>query len=59
MIPITDIEYELEKKFIKGLRAIFENDDDFRYNENDKESGVIITTDYPEKDAPLKPHTLS
>ncbi|MCX8074095.1 MAG: hypothetical protein N2749_00715 [Clostridia bacterium] len=59
MVPIVDIEYELEKKFVKGLRAIFENDTDFSYNDNDIDTRIIITTEYPEKDIPSKtPHII-
>jgi hypothetical protein len=59
LVPIFDIEYELEKRFVKGLRAIFENDDVFSYNSNDEDTKVIITTDYPQKDAPGKtPHII-
>lgn len=54
-----DIEYELEKRFKKGLEAIFEKDDEFGYNSIDKETKVIITTDYPSPDTPFKtPHIV-
>ena len=58
-MDILDIEYELEKKYVKGLKAIFENDTDFSYNSNDEVTKVIITTDYPESDIPFKtPHLV-
>ena len=58
-MSILDIEYELEKKYIKGLKAIFEKDTDFSYNSSDEDTKVIITTDYPEGDTPFKtPHIV-
>ena len=54
-----DIEYELERKFIGSLRGIFEFDDKFIYNNNEQKTGIIITTDYPNKDVPGKvPHVI-
>lgn len=53
-------EYELEKRFIKGLRAVFEKDEDFNYNVDRTKSSIVITGDYPDnEDAPLqKPHIV-
>lgn len=54
-----DIEYELEKMFISSLRGIFEFDDKFIYNRDEKLTGVVVTTDYPEVDVPGKvPHLI-
>lgn len=57
---VFNVEYELEKRFIKGLRAIFEKDSDFSYNNDEEVTGVVITTDYPEdQEVPLKiPHLI-
>lgn len=53
-------EYELEKRFIKGFRAIFEKDEDFNYNVDRTKSDIVITGDYPDnEDSPLqKPHIV-
>ncbi|MGL5718188.1 MAG: hypothetical protein ACRCX2_34605 [Paraclostridium sp.] len=45
-----DIEYEIEKRLITGLRSVFENDEYFVYNDNEDEEGLKITTDFPESD---------
>lgn len=55
----SNIEYELEEKFIRGLRSVFAKDNDFRYNEKDKDSKVLITGDYPDKKIVEKtPHII-
>lgn len=43
-----DPEYEIEKRFKKGFQAVFEKDDEFKYNKNDECSNIRITLDYPE-----------
>lgn len=55
-----DPEYELEKRFVKGFRAVFEKDERFVYNKNQNQTGVVITTDFPDDaDTPLKiPHAV-
>lgn len=60
MTKLFNIEYEIEKRLIKGLKAVFEKDVDFNYNVNRDETGVVITGDYPEDEhAPLqKPHIV-
>lgn len=58
-MPYVDIEREIEAKIIRGLRRIFEFDDEFRYNVNDEETGVIITPDFPSPETPFKsPHIV-
>ena len=49
MIEAFDAEYELGVKITKGFRSIFEKDTRFVYNKNHKETGIIITVDYPEE----------
>lgn len=51
---IQDLEYYLEKSIITGLRAVFMEDDMFKYNPNDVLSRVIITSAYPETDVDFK-----
>lgn len=55
-----DPEYLLERNFVKGFRAVFEKDNRFVYNKNQKLTEVCITTDFPDDmDAPLKtPHIV-
>lgn len=48
MVEFFDAEYEIEKKIVRGLRAIFEKDSRFVYNKNQKESDLMITIDYPD-----------
>lgn len=56
---VADIEYEIEKRFVLSLRKIFEFDDRFIYNKDEKITKIVITSEYPEKDAPLKtPHIV-
>ena len=45
-----DIEREIEKRFIVGFRSVFVYSNLFKYNNNDKESKVIITPDFPSKE---------
>lgn len=55
----TDIEREIEARYIKGLRRVFEFEDDFRYNKNESETGVIISSEFPAKDCSFKiPHMV-
>lgn len=60
MARMFNAEYELEKRLIKGLKAVFEKDEDFNYNVNRNDTGVVITGDYPDdENAPLqKPHII-
>lgn len=60
MADVFNIEYEIEKRLIKGLKAVFEKDENFNYNIDRDEAGVVITGDYPEdENAPLqKPHIV-
>jgi hypothetical protein len=54
-----DIEYEIEKRYIAGLRRIFEFDEEFMYNDSDNKTRVIITPDFPETDNSFKtPHIV-
>lgn len=46
-IDTIDIERHIEQEFVLGLRAIFENDSSFVYNEDDTKTGIMITPDYP------------
>lgn len=52
----VDMERLLEERFIRGLRRVFEFDDQFRYNVNDKATHVVISPDYPkgEVEQPFK-----
>lgn len=58
-MSFTDIEKELEARFIKGLRRIFEFDNEFMYNVSNEETKIIITPDFPDIDKPFKiPHIV-
>lgn len=46
-IDTVDIERLVEKNFVLALRAIFENDNSFVYNEDDTKTGIMITPEYP------------
>lgn len=48
MSEFFDAEYEIEKRFVKGLRSIFEKDGRFLYNKDIKDTKLLITTDYPD-----------
>lgn len=50
------MEKLLEERFIRGLRRVFEFDDQFRYNVNDKATRIVIAPDYPkgEVEQPFK-----
>lgn len=48
MVEFFDAEYEIEKRIVRGFRAIFEKDSRFVYNKNQKESDLMITIDYPD-----------
>lgn len=60
MSNFFDVEYEIESRLIRGFRAIFEKDEEFVYNKNQKESDLLITTDYPDNLDVLekKPHIV-
>lgn len=47
-VKFFDVDYELDSRFTRGLRYIFEKDDKFVYNKNQEKSDVIITCQYPE-----------
>lgn len=55
-----DVEYEIEKRFMLGFKSIFEKDKRFSYNKNQKETGLVISLEYPDNlDTPLKvPHLI-
>lgn len=56
---IIDIEREIEKRFIIGFRQVFVNSPLFQYNDNEKESKVVITPDFPIDDYDGKvPHIV-
>jgi hypothetical protein len=58
-MAFTDIEREIEARYVRGVRRIFEFDDEFMYNVSDEISRVIITTDFPNPDTPFKtPHIV-
>lgn len=48
-IDVVDIERDIEGRFVTGLRAIFEMDSSFVYNEDDTKTKIMITPEYPEK----------
>lgn len=50
----NDLEYNLEKNYILGLRSTLMEDDDFTFNIDPVQTKVIITTDYPEKEMEFK-----
>lgn len=43
-----DLDYEIQSRLIRSLRAIFEKDKKFRYNENQKETDIKIVLEYPD-----------
>ena len=56
---VIDIEREIEAKYVIALRTIFEFDNKFIYNKDDKLTKVLITAEYPDKQAVLKtPHIV-
>jgi hypothetical protein len=58
-MPCVDIEYALEEKFVTALQGVFAFDDKFIYNEDDIQTKIIITPDYPEDNTPIKvPHLI-
>jgi len=58
-LNLIDIEQQIEARYVKAFKAIFEKDDTFVYNEDDKLTKLIITPEFPEKDATLKtPHLV-
>lgn len=57
LIEVQDIERELERKIVTGLRFLFSLNKRFTYSNDPKQTKVVIGVDYPEGDAPLKiPH---
>lgn len=50
----NDLEYNLEKNYILGLRSTLMEDEDFTYNTDPVQTKVVITTDYPEKEMEFK-----
>lgn len=54
MAEFTDIEREIEARWILGLRRVFEFDTQFKYNKIDSKTKIIISPDFPEKDAQFK-----
>lgn len=54
-----NLEKKIVEKYVLGLRAIFESDDTFSYNDNDSITNLMITPEYPKKDATFKtPHMV-
>lgn len=49
-----DIEYHIEGALTKGLRAVFLYEDEFKYDDDDKETKVFISPAYPRKDEDFK-----
>ena len=60
MSEFLDAEYEIESRLVRGLRAIFEKDEKFVYNKNQKESQLLITIDYPDSSEAVEkvPHII-
>ena len=54
MSNVQDLEYYLEKSFITGLRAVFMEEDIFKYTPDDITTEVIITSAYPDLDIDFK-----
>ena len=54
MSSVQDLEYHLEKSFVTGLRAVFMEEDIFRYTPDDMTTEVIITSAYPDLDIDFK-----
>jgi hypothetical protein len=47
-MPMVDLEYELEKRYVVGLRAIFKNEIEFLYNSDITKTNVVISSEYPD-----------
>lgn len=54
MSDVQDLEYYLEKSIVTGLRAVFMEEDVFKYSPEDVNSQVIITSAYPDTDVDFK-----
>lgn len=54
MTNVQDLEYYLEKSMVTGLRAVFMEEDMFKYTPDDETTGVIITSAYPDVDVDFK-----
>lgn len=52
--PTSDLEYYLEKSFITALRAVFMEEVEYTYNNDDNETDIIITSAYPNIDVDFK-----
>jgi hypothetical protein len=50
----VNIEYELEKRFVLALRAIFEIDDTFVYNDDEETTKLLIASEYPQQGTEIK-----
>jgi hypothetical protein len=50
----VNMEYEIEKRSITALRAVFEIDDTFRYNKVEEQTQLLINSEYPEKNTAIK-----
>jgi hypothetical protein len=53
-MPVLDLEHELETRFVSTLRSVFATDNKFLYNKDDKQTKVLITTEYPDTETPWK-----
>jgi len=53
-LDMVDIEKHIEYSLTLGLRACFQFDDIYKYNDDDLETEIIITPDYPEKSSTNK-----
>jgi hypothetical protein len=53
MINFVNIDAEIEKSLIIGLRTVFSFDPDFPYNESPSASRISISSAYPRKDDPM------
>lgn len=50
----VDIEKHLESSYVRGLREVFRYGSRFKYDDDDKKTGVIISSTYPSKDVTMK-----
>lgn len=58
-INVVDIEADLEDSYMAAFRGIFGVDLLNTYNSNEAKTGIIISSEFPEKDAPFKkPHLV-
>ncbi|MDF2841738.1 MAG: hypothetical protein K0R00_164 [Herbinix sp.] len=55
----TDIERDLEARYVKGLKRIFEFDNEFMYNNSDSQTKLVVTTEFPSEEQPFRtPHIV-